>query len=98
MPSHRVHRAITTWVLGKHHGKVHKAIDYPYKFLGSKHRILFHDPLTSVLVARVVSKEKDASSAAILHVLTDLLFPSRASKVLDSLILLRRRIIRLRFS
>src|SRR5208337_1082467 len=95
MPSHRVHRAITRLLLGKPHAKVHRAIDYPYKFLGPKHRILFHDPVTSVLVARAASKEKGASLAAILHVITDLLIPSRVSKVLDMLILLRKRLARI---
>ncbi len=61
-------------VLGKPHDKVHKAIDYPYKFLGPKHRILFHDPITAVIVARTASKEKGAGLAAVLHIATDWLF------------------------
>ncbi len=91
MPSHRVHREITRRVLGKPHNKVHSAIDYPYKFLGPKHRILFHDPITAVLVARAASKEKGAGVAAILHIATDWAFNSRSAKLLDFLIMLRKR-------
>ena len=98
MPSHRVHREITRLLLGKPHSKVHRAIDFPYKFLGRKHRVLFHDPFTSVLVARAASKEKGASLAAILHVLTDLVIPSRVAKILDMLILLRKRLARIQVS
>lgn len=91
MPSHRVHKEITRWLLGKPHGKVHQALDYPYKFLGPRHRILFHDPITSVLVARATSKEKGVGLAAILHIITDCVFSSRSAKLVDYLIALRRR-------
>ncbi|MGD0424724.1 MAG: hypothetical protein ABSA92_14895 [Candidatus Bathyarchaeia archaeon] len=96
MPSHRVHKEITRWLLGKPHAKVHRAIDYPYKFLGPKHRILFHDPVTSVLVAKAASREKGAGKAAILHVLTDALIPSRVSDILDFAISLKKRLDRAR--
>jgi hypothetical protein len=92
MPSHRVHRAITARILGKPHDKVHKAIDYPYKFLGPRHRVLFHDPITAVLVSRTASKEKGAGLAAILHIVTDWTFNSRTAKLLDLFIVLRKRL------
>ena len=75
MPSHRsCTERLQLACLGKPHDKVHKAIDYPYKFLGPKHRILFHDPITAVIVARTASKEKGAGLAAVLHIATDWLF------------------------
>jgi len=92
MPSHRVHKEITRWILGKPHSKVHRAIDSPYKFLGAKHRILFHDPISAIVVARKASKEKGASQAAILHIVTDWAFSSRTGKFLDYLIMLRKRL------
>ena len=46
MPSHEVHRLIKKMLFGESDAKVDRLIDYPVRFLGFKHRILFHDKET----------------------------------------------------
>lgn len=52
MPSRRVHRSDA-----KTYGysdKVNQVIDAPFLWLGGKHRVLFHDPLTAMDIGRRV--------------------------------------------
>jgi hypothetical protein len=45
-------------------------MDYPARFLGKKHRILFHDPL-SALVIGFVSEGYAGALSGLLHLATD---------------------------
>jgi len=65
LPSRRVHNLVDKALLGRSYDSVHRAIDQPYKYLGKRHRILFHDPLTATLA----SGGKPAP--ATLHILLD---------------------------
>ena len=47
MPSRYIHNQISKILLGKECNRTHKVIDYPVRFLGRKHRILFHGLISS---------------------------------------------------
>jgi hypothetical protein len=49
---------------------VHYLLDYPYKFLGKKHRILFHDPLSAMIIGYLVEGDKGIISA-LADIITD---------------------------
>ncbi len=51
MPSHEVHSLISKALFGKSYREVDRAIDRPYKFLGRKHRKLFHDPISASVIS-----------------------------------------------
>lgn len=55
-------------VLKKAHDDVNKAMDWPYRFLGKKHRILFHDPLS---IIALFGNDQVKLEAAALHLLVD---------------------------
>ena len=47
-------------------------MDEPVIFLGKKHRILFHDPVSAIIIAETLyPNDKNAIAAANLHILTD---------------------------
>ncbi|MEM4321089.1 MAG: hypothetical protein QW475_04540 [Candidatus Nitrosocaldus sp.] len=79
MPSHTVHRENTRKRLGKDYSKIHKLIDNPYlvPFLRSKHRAIFHDPITPFLLANILARNDPAGKglevilAAISHYIDD---------------------------
>ena len=68
MARHRVHRAISRMLLGHAHDDVNKIMDAPYKRLGKRHRILFHDPLS---VLALFPNDSERQSAALLHIAVD---------------------------
>jgi len=68
MPSHKIHRAVSRMVLGKAHDSVNKVMDWPYKILGKRHRIVFHDPLS---IVALFGNDKAKLEAAALHLLVD---------------------------
>ena len=70
MPSHEEHRRITKLLLGKEYPEVHSHKDAPVKKLGSRHRILRHDPLTNLALA-AKSGDPGAFVAGALHDVTD---------------------------
>ena len=45
MPGRKAHRRATKLLLGDGHDEVHRALDWPHRFLGPRHRVLFHDPV-----------------------------------------------------
>jgi len=45
-------------------------IDYPVKFLGRKHRVLFHDPLSAAVIGYFVD-DYDGAYSGILHLAVD---------------------------
>ena len=69
MPSGEIHRKITKLILGKPYSKVHRILDLPHIFYGSKHRKLFHS-IDGVLLGYLLDGEEGALAAAI-HILTD---------------------------
>jgi hypothetical protein len=70
MPSSSVHRKTSKILLGTPCNRTNKAIDYPVRFLGKGHRILFHDPLTAATVG-YVADGYDGALAGILHLTID---------------------------
>jgi len=58
MTSGRVHR-LDARTFG-YSNKVNEAIDGPYSWLGSKHRILFHDPISAMMLGQIVDPENGA--------------------------------------
>jgi hypothetical protein len=70
MPSRQVHEMIDLLILGKKYPKVHKTLDLPHKWLGSRHRVLFHDEVTAMLIGYMISGNEGMLSA-LLHVWLD---------------------------
>ena len=80
MPSREVHRLISRIITGYDCDKTHAAIDWPYKYLGRKHRILFHDPVSAAIIGYLNDGEEGAISG-IAHVVADYLISSLRKKV-----------------
>jgi hypothetical protein len=70
MPSSRTHREITKILLGKDCIGTNRAIDYPVKFFGRGHRVLFHDPLSAAVIGYILDGY-DGAAAGILHLAAD---------------------------
>ena len=70
MPSREVHRLISKIITGYSCDRTHKALDYPVKYFGRKHRILFHDPVTATIIGYLFDGEKGAVSG-LAHIATD---------------------------
>jgi len=68
MASLKEHKKLTKLILGDDYEKVHKFMDFPQKFLGTKHRKLFHDTKTAFLLALL---NPNWGYAALLHVWLD---------------------------
>ena len=68
MPSHDVHLWCDRIFLGKEFRDVHAILDFPAIFLGAKHRILFHDP-ASVLI--LFGNDPERLMSALLHIAID---------------------------
>jgi hypothetical protein len=68
MPEHKIHRMIDRLFLGKEREDVHAWMDEPYKWLGPKHRILRHDPITLLLK---YYDDPEGFLAGLLHIATD---------------------------
>jgi len=74
MPDHRVHKKISKLLLEKDCELTHSVIDYPVRFLGENHRILFHDPLSASVIG-FISDGYVGVFAGLLHLATDKYFP-----------------------
>lgn len=70
MPSNYLHKKISKILTGKSHGKTNEFIDYPFRILGRKHRILFHDPFSATLLG-FLFEGSDGAVAGLLHVVVD---------------------------
>jgi len=70
VPSNRVHREISKILLGKDCKKTNRTIDYPVKFFGKGHRILFHDPLSAAAIGYIFDGY-DGTASGILHLIVD---------------------------
>jgi len=64
-----VHKLLDLLVLGKKLGYVHRFKDAPYKVLGRKHRVLFHDHATNLMLGLLFGREAFISGE--LHDLLD---------------------------
>ena len=53
---------------------VNNLMDWPYKILGPKHRVLFHDPLTVLLISAIYGER--AGMESLIHLGMDYLFSS----------------------
>jgi len=73
IPSRRVRRYVSRLLLGNSFDKVHRVIDLPYGFLGKKHRILLHDPISAVLIASTTSTDEYAFFAGLAYVAVDVI-------------------------
>lgn len=72
MPKHIVHNAIDRYYFGRSYPKLHKALDRPVKFLGKRHRILFHDATWAIYIARkIYPGDINAEKSACLHLEID---------------------------
>jgi len=69
MPSRKVHKLIDRIFLGEEFNEVHAFKDRPAKWLGKKHRKLFHDHITNLLIG--VAFGEKAFLSAVLHDLVD---------------------------
>lgn len=47
MSRHKEHGIVSESITGDKHEEVHRLLDWPYRVLGRRHRILFHDPITA---------------------------------------------------
>lgn len=70
MPNRSTHDKISRFLVEDPCDQVHYVMDYPSRFLGRGHRILFHDPITAILIGYSLKGERGAVSA-ISHILTD---------------------------
>jgi len=70
VPSRKTHEKISKILVGDSCKNVHYLIDWPYKFLGKKHRILFHDPISGIIIGYLTGGEKGIVSA-LAHITTD---------------------------
>ena len=70
MPSRKVHEALDMLVFGKKHTRVHRALDMPSMWLGERHRVLFHDPVSALIIGSALDGSEGALSA-LLHIYLD---------------------------
>lgn len=70
MPSHEVHRRVRELLGLKGYDWVDDRKDKPYKVLGRRHRILYHDPATNLVLALETGDPK-AFLAGALHDILD---------------------------
>lgn len=68
LPSHRVHRFLSHQLLGKEFREIHRALDLPAKWLGARHRQLYHTLPEAARIAKTISDDPDAIMAAFLHI------------------------------
>ncbi|MEM4977397.1 MAG: hypothetical protein QXT64_08745 [Desulfurococcaceae archaeon] len=70
MPSRQMHELFDKLFFNKKHSKVHKLLDLPSSFLGTKHRTILHDELQALLLGYVIDGPEGALSA-LLHIWLD---------------------------
>ena len=85
MPSRRVHTRLSEALLGDRCNATHAVIDYPFRFLGRGHRILFHDPASSMIIGYLADGEKGVVSA-LMHLVEDKYIKPRYSDALMELL------------
>jgi len=72
LPSLRVHEYVDRVLFKKSYRKLHRAMDKPVKFLGKRHRELFHDNTWACVIAsRLYPNDRHAVLAALTHIKCD---------------------------
>lgn len=66
----KTHEQLCKILLGDEYTHIHKFKDRPAKYLGKRHRILFHDNATNMALA-LFSRDPKVYAAALLHDLLD---------------------------
>jgi len=51
MPDRKTHLEVDRALFGKEYNKMHAAKDWPAKWMGPRHRSIFHDPASDLLLA-----------------------------------------------
>jgi len=72
MPNKAVHGLISRMLVGNDCSATHKVMDMPYKIYQSRHRKLFHDPLSAVVLG-FLTNGYDGVVAGLSHILADYL-------------------------
>jgi len=80
MPSREIHKMISRLLTGYECDKTHAALDWPAKYLGRGHRILFHDPISAFLLGYICNGPEGAVSG-VAHILTDYLVTKYIKKI-----------------
>ena len=70
MPSRNFHKKLSRYVTGDDCNLTHAIIDYPVRYLGRNHQILFHDPF-SVLVIGTITDGYQGAVSGLLHIAAD---------------------------
>ena len=65
---HREHRLIDKLLLGREFRDVHVWMDEPYRWLGRKHRVLRHDPITLMIK---YYDDPERLTSGLLHIIAD---------------------------
>jgi len=81
MPSKKVHKYFERLILGKEYD-VGRIIDKPAKYLGKKHRILFHDTETALILG-LLKRDINYSIATLLHIALDKSIKGKTAKLLE---------------
>lgn len=72
IPGHDIHVFVDRTLFGKAYWRIHREMDWPYGFFGRRHRVLFHDPLTAIAIARsCYPGDENAVLAALAHIEID---------------------------
>lgn len=66
----KTHEQLCKALLGDEYTSIHAFKDRPAKYLGKRHRVLFHDQATNVALA-LVARDPKVYAAAVLHDLLD---------------------------
>jgi hypothetical protein len=77
VPNHKIHCYVDRLLFGKSYWRLHKQLDKPALLLGKRHRVLFHDGLTSMVIAlELYPNDRRAMEAALVHIQLDKLCSS----------------------
>jgi hypothetical protein len=71
VPKRKTHEVISKLLLGQTFSEVNQAIDWPIRFLGPSHRIMFHTIPEAFIIGLVVTGDVKGAIAGVAHVLTD---------------------------
>jgi len=79
MPSRELHKRVSRLLVNDSCDRTHKIIDYPVRYLGRKHRILFHGLFSAAFIGLLADGYKGVVSG-LSHVVVDKYTYSASSK------------------
>jgi len=79
MPSREFHKAVSKYLTGESCENTHRIIDYPVRYLGKRHQILFHDTVSAIVIGSFSDGYKGAVSG-LLHIGADYIKKLSSSK------------------